>query len=121
MSELSELKEREPRVQAVDVAEVVTREVAPGITSRRLLPTDHARGWLIDFAPGSEWPEVDVHTEEERYYVISGEVIDVGRVFGAGSYVVFDAGTSHRPRSVVGARMLGISVRVGGDADAGCS
>ncbi|MET9361504.1 cupin domain-containing protein [Streptomyces sp. NPDC006632] len=101
-----------PRVQALDVAQVAPREVAPGVVSRRLTRTDHARGWLIDFAPGSEWPEVDVHTEEERYYVISGEIIDGDGVFGAGSYVVFDAGTSHRPRSVTGARMLGVSIRV---------
>ena len=33
-------------------------------------------GWLIDFAPGTEWPEVDVHAAEERYYVVSGEVIE---------------------------------------------
>jgi hypothetical protein len=43
-----------------------------GIMRRRLPETEYACGWLIDFAPGTEWPEVDVHATEERYYVVSG-------------------------------------------------
>ncbi|WP_234421935.1 MULTISPECIES: hypothetical protein [unclassified Streptomyces] len=39
------------------------------ILRRKLPATDYARGWLIDFAAGTEWPEVDQHPTEERYFV----------------------------------------------------
>ncbi|GAA5703695.1 hypothetical protein Save01_04518 [Streptomyces avermitilis] len=92
---------------AVQVAEVPPEEVTPGIVRRPLPKTDNARGWLIDFAPGTEWPEVDVHASEERYYVLNGEVIEGEERHGPGSYVVFAPGSSHRPRSDIGATILG--------------
>ncbi|UWE11349.1 cupin domain-containing protein [Actinacidiphila bryophytorum] len=85
-------------------------EVAPGITRRTLPGTDHARGWLIDFAPGTQWPQVDVHEGEERYYVLSGEVIEGEERHGPGSYVVFAPGSRHQPGTTKGARMLGINI-----------
>ncbi|MEU1727848.1 cupin domain-containing protein [Nonomuraea sp. NPDC005692] len=97
-------------VQILHVDEVEPVEVVPGIVRRRLPVTDRARGWMYDFAPGTEWPEVDVHDGEERYYVISGEFIDRGQRLGPGSYVVFAPGSTHRPRTETGARMLGISI-----------
>lgn len=97
-------------VQILHVDEVEPVEVVPGIIRRRLPATEHARGWMYDFAPGAEWPEADVHDGEERYYVISGEFIDRGRRLGPGSYVVFAPGSTHRPRTETGARMLGISI-----------
>ncbi|MEV4374702.1 cupin domain-containing protein [Nonomuraea sp. NPDC049637] len=97
-------------VQILNVDEVEAVEVVPGIVRRRLPATDRALGWMYDFAPGAEWPEVDVHDGEERYYVISGEFIDRGHRLGPGSYVVFAPGSTHRPRTETGARMLGISI-----------
>jgi mannose-6-phosphate isomerase-like protein (cupin superfamily) len=97
-------------VQIVNVDEVEPVEVVPGIVRRRLAATQWARGWMYDFAPGAEWPEVDVHESEERYYVVSGEFIDRGRRLGPGSYVVFAPGSTHRPRTETGARMIGISI-----------
>lgn len=97
-------------VQILCVDDVDPVEVAPGILRRRLPATEWARGWMYDFAPGTEWPEVDVHEGEERYYVISGEFIDRGQRLGPGSYVVFAPGSTHRPRTETGARMLGISI-----------
>ncbi|MFG2291916.1 cupin domain-containing protein [Streptomyces sp. NPDC048603] len=94
----------------VHVDEITPHEVAPGIIRRRLPATRHARGWVIDFAAGTEWPEVDVHPAEERYYVLSGEVIEGEERHGPGTYVVFAAGSRHRPRTETGARMLGISL-----------
>ncbi|MGW7024296.1 cupin domain-containing protein [Streptomyces decoyicus] len=97
----------------VHVDDVAPQEVVPGIVRRRLPGTPYARGWLIDFAAGTEWPEVDVHAAEERYFVLSGEVIDGGERHGPGAYVVFAPGSRHRPRSETGARMLGITVLSG--------
>lgn len=64
---------------------------------------------MIDFEPGAEWPAVDHHDAEERYYVETGEIIEGERRYGAGSYVVFAAGSQHRPRSEHGARIIGIN------------
>lgn len=97
-------------VQVLNVDEVEPEEVAPGIIRRRLPATQWARGWMYDFAPGAEWPEVDVHENEERYYVAVGEFIDRGHRLGPGSYVVFAPGSTHRPRTETGARMIGISI-----------
>jgi hypothetical protein len=97
-------------VQILQVDEVEPVEVVPGIIRRRLPATEWARGWMYDFAPGTEWPEVDVHEGEERYYVVSGEFIDRGQRLGPGSYVVFAPGSTHRPRTETGARMIGISI-----------
>ncbi|RMI38692.1 cupin domain-containing protein [Streptomyces triticirhizae] len=94
----------------VSVEDVTPVEIAPGILRRPLPRTPHAAGWLIDFGPGTEWPEVDHHATEERYFVLSGEIIDGGDRHGPGSYVVFAPGSSHRPRSETGGRMLGITV-----------
>ncbi|MYT97279.1 MULTISPECIES: cupin domain-containing protein [Streptomyces] len=94
----------------VHVEDVEPHEVAPGILRRKLPATSYARGWLIDFAAGTEWPEVDEHDTEERYFVISGEVIDGGERHGPGTYVIFAPGSTHRPRTETGARMLGISL-----------
>ncbi|MEU7837854.1 cupin domain-containing protein [Nonomuraea sp. NPDC049129] len=99
--------------QAVHIDDVEPVEVAPGIIRRRLTATGLARGWLIDFAPGTQWPEVDVHEGEERYYVLSGEVIEGETRYREGSYVVFAAGSRHQPRTETGARMLGINLLVG--------
>jgi quercetin dioxygenase-like cupin family protein len=94
----------------LQVDDVAPTEVIPGIMRRRLQHTEYARAWLIDFAAGTEWPEVDHHATEERYYVLSGEVIDGGERHQAGTYVVFAPGSTHRPRTETGARMLGITV-----------
>ena len=98
-------------IQTMHVNDVEQVEVAPGIMRRQLPKTEYAGGWVIDFAPGTQWPEVDVHETEERYYVISGEVIEGERRLGPGSYVVFAPGSRHQPRTEIGARMIGLSLR----------
>lgn len=97
-------------VHSVHVDTLVPVEVGPGIQQWTLPTTDRARGWLIDFAPGSEWPVVDVHEDEERYFVLDGEIVEGDRRYAAGSYLVFAPGSSHRPRSDSGGRMLGINI-----------
>lgn len=94
----------------LDVSSVAPVEVAPGITWRQLTETEHADAWLIDFGPDSTWPEVAVHGTEERYFVLSGEVIEGDRVAGPGTYVTFAPGSTHQPRSITGAQILGINL-----------
>jgi anti-sigma factor ChrR (cupin superfamily) len=98
------------RIEVTDVAAVPPEEVAPGIVRRDLRATGRARGWIVDFAAGTQWPEVDVHEDEERYFVLDGEVIEGDRRHPAGTYVVLPPGSSHRPRSDIGARLLGINI-----------
>ncbi len=100
-------------IHAVHIDDLEWRTVTTGITGCRLTATGFARGWLYDFEPGSQWPEVDHHTAEERYFVISGEIVDNGVSYPAGSYVTMSPGSEHRPTSPVGARMIGISDATG--------
>jgi len=100
----------QPTPVAIHIDDVVPVEVAPGITRRNLTSTAHARGWLIDFAPGTTWPSVDHHATEERYYVLDGEVIDGDATYRAGTYVTFVPGSSHQPHTITGARMLGLNL-----------
>jgi ketosteroid isomerase-like protein len=99
--------------ESLHVDDVPTEEVTTGITRRRLTTSGHASGWLIDFAPHSIWPATDHHEDEERYYVLSGEVLEGPDRFPAGTYVTFHAGSSHRPSSEVGASILGINLVTG--------
>jgi quercetin dioxygenase-like cupin family protein len=96
-------------IRAIHVDEVEAFEVSAGITGRRLPRTDLVGGWLYDFEPGTEWPETDHHAAEERYYVTKGEIVDNGIVYPEGTYVVFAAGSSHRPTSPKGGQILGMS------------
>ncbi len=107
---MSEITDPNSLKTVVHVDRVAPVEVVPGIVRRRLPASEYARGWLIDFAPGTQWPETDVHATEERYYVLSGEVIEGEERHGPGTYVVFAPGSRHRPRTDTGARMLGVTV-----------
>jgi quercetin dioxygenase-like cupin family protein len=103
-------------VHALHVDDVTPHEVAPGITRKTLTESAHVRAWLIEFGPGTTWPAVDHHETEERYYVLSGEVIDGGERYPAGTYVTLHAGSSHRPSSEAGATMLGFNLVPGSAA-----
>jgi len=96
-------------ILAVRIDDLPGFEVTPGITGRLLPATDLIRAWAYDFAPGTRWPVTDHHSLEERYYVASGEIDDNGTTYPAGTYVVFAPGTSHRPGSRTGGRMIGLS------------
>lgn len=107
---MTETTATQPLKSVLQVDDVEPHEVAPGILYRTLQTTDNAWGWVIDFAPGTEWPRVDHHETEERYFVLSGVVIDGDDNHGPGAYIVFAPGSRHQPRTETGARMLGINM-----------
>ncbi|MGI5171018.1 cupin domain-containing protein [Spirillospora sp. CA-253888] len=101
---------RPGQVLPVDVDAVPAAELAPGIDVRMLPGMAGIRTWVIDLAPGAEWPETDVHDGYgEAYFVVRGELIEGDRVHGPGTYVAFGAGTSHRPRTETGVRAFGFN------------
>jgi mannose-6-phosphate isomerase-like protein (cupin superfamily) len=92
---------------AVEAAQVT--QVGAG-SSRRAMPSPPGvRVWVVDMAPGSQWPHVDHHDTGEGYYVVSGEVIEGEHRYPAGTCVSFAPGSSHRPRTERGARLFGFN------------
>ncbi|WP_194816860.1 cupin domain-containing protein [Nocardia sp. XZ_19_385] len=96
--------------RATHIDEIAAADIGPGIQVRELPGTIGIRPWVIDLAPGAEWPDIDVHTTYgEAYYVIEGTVRDGDKDYGPGSYLFFEPGTSHRPSTETGARAFGFN------------
>lgn len=101
------------QILPVDVDEVTPIELGPGVHVRILPGMPGIRTWVIDLAPGVEWPDLDVHeTYGEAYFVVSGELIEGDRTHGPGTYVAFGPKTSHRPRTETGVRAFGFNYDV---------
>jgi hypothetical protein len=92
-------------------AEAVRRVVVgPGCTRRDLPDVAGARAWIVDIEPGYEWPAVDHHGKTgEVVYVVSGDLIEGDKTYGAGTYVVYAPHSRHRPRSKNGVRLFGFN------------
>ncbi|MDQ3716937.1 MAG: cupin domain-containing protein [Actinomycetota bacterium] len=94
-----------PAVHTTLIDDVEPSEVAVGIT-RRGLPSGQVVARVFDMAPDTVWPVVDHHTSDEFIYVVSGELIEGDTRHSAGSYLHYEAGTSHQPSTQVGVRIL---------------
>lgn len=92
---------------ALSVDEVARIEVGPGCHRRDLPSIAGVRAWIVEMAPGSEWPHVDEHPGGEGVYVVDGEMIEGDRRFPSGSYLHFAPGSSHRPYTEHGVRLIG--------------
>ncbi|MGH8077900.1 MAG: cupin domain-containing protein [Lysobacter sp.] len=85
-------------------------DVGPGCVRRDLPAHPGVRVWVVDMAPGSQWPYVDHHPTGEGFFVVSGEVIEGDRHHRAGTYVNFAPGSQHRPRTDIGVRLFGFNL-----------
>jgi len=99
----------EAAIVAVDSVPEI--RVGPGCVRRDLPSRSGVRIWIVDMAPGSEWPRVDVHDGNgEDIFVVRGELIEGDRTITAGSFVQFAAHSRHRPRTLTGVRLFGFNL-----------
>ena len=95
----------------VDLDAAAEVQVGPGCIRRDLPSRNGVRVWVVDMAPGSEWPRVDVHDETgEDILVVRGELIEGDRTIKPGSFVNFAPHSRHRPRTVTGVRLFGFNL-----------
>jgi len=94
------------------VVETVSEtRVGPGCTRRDLPANAGVRIWVVDIAPGAEWPRIDHHDEHgEEIFVVSGELIEGDRRYGPGQHLSYAPYSSHRPRSEIGVRLFGFNL-----------
>lgn len=95
----------------VEVDGAIEIQVGQGCVRRDLPSRNGVRIWVVDMAPGAEWPRVDVHDDQgEDIFVASGELIEGDRTIRAGSFVQFAPHSRHRPRTNTGVRLFGFNL-----------
>jgi ChrR Cupin-like domain len=101
----------EHMITAVDPDEIERIEIGPGCYRRDLPTAGGVRIWIVEIEPGGQWPFVDQHDElGEEVLVLEGELLDDGRVFGPGTYLLYGPNSRHQPRTETGVRLYGINV-----------
>lgn len=93
--------------QALRIDDVPAVAFGDGCTYRALPSGPGVRVWVVDMAPGAQWPQLEHRETGASLYVVSGEVIEGSVRYGAGTYVAFAPDSRHRPRTDTGARLLG--------------
>lgn len=102
-------------VAELDIVDVDTApeiQVGPGCVRRDLPSRNGVRIWVVDMAPGSEWPYVDAHDGNgEDIFIVRGDLIEGDRTITAGSFVQFAPHSRHRPRTLTGVRLFGFNLQ----------
>ncbi|MBX3458831.1 MAG: cupin domain-containing protein [Planctomycetes bacterium] len=79
---------------------------APGVSYKTLRKHDNGGlTLLLRFAPGARY-HTHKHPGGEEYYVLDGELNDLGKAWPAGSYIWHPPGSVHRPASTSGCVVL---------------
>ena len=109
MHEKSSVERNDPLATLAD--DVPRIDIGPGCWRRDLPGNDRVRVWIVDMAPGAQWPHVDHHdVNGEQVFVVSGELIEGERRFGPGHHLAFGSHSSHRPRTEIGVRLFGFNL-----------
>ena len=104
---------RAATLSAVAVDSVAPIEVGPGCWRRDLPSREGLRLWIVDMAPGAQWPHVDQHDGGgEDVLVVNGELIEGDARHGPGTYLNFAPDSAHQPRTETGVRLFGINLAV---------
>ncbi len=98
-----------PPVSSVRIDDIEPVIIGPGCLRRDLPSTGDVRVWVVDMAPGSQWPFVDVHDTGEEVLVMCGELIEGEQRLGPGTYLFFPPESRHQPRTEIGVRLFGIN------------
>ena len=99
-------------LRQVDVNGLTPVVVGPGCTRYDLPSRRGMRAWVVDIEAGAAWPHVDHHDDlGEDVFVVSGEMIEGDARYGPGTFLHFDPGSSHRPRSDQGVRLFGVNLK----------
>ena len=95
----------------IQISDLEVQNVAPGITRRTISTGSPVSIWYIEMQPNTEWPAVDRHDENgEHLYVLSGELIEGTDRYPAGTFVIYEPRSLHRPRTSAGVTMLGFNI-----------
>lgn len=97
-------------LQACVLDEAPRVQVGPGCYRQDLPSSPGARVWVVEMAPGAQWPDVDVHPFGEEVLVLSGELMEGEARFEAGTFLHFAPGSRHQPWTETGVRLFGMNV-----------
>ena len=79
---------------------------APGVRYKILRRNENGGlSLLLKFEPGAHY-HAHSHPGGEEYFVLAGELDDLGKTWGSGSYIYHPPGSVHRPRSSAGCEVL---------------
>lgn len=110
MPDRYELPENIAMLSVIDPAGVEPVMIGPGCLRRDLPSAGGVRIWIVEMAPGAQWPYVDDHDAYgEQVLVLEGEMIEGERRIKAGSYLNFGPYSSHQPRTETGVRLFGVN------------
>ncbi len=93
---------------SIDSGELPWRDSPSEGVSWKKIHFDKASGnsvVLLRFEAGAEYA-AHAHPKGEEYWIISGELQEGSKLYGAGTYVIHPPGSKHKPKSPSGCVVL---------------